>query len=142
MDKRRLFEQLRFHEGVESKPYKCSAGYLTIGVGRNIEERGLSEDEIDFLLDNDIEIVMKEVLVKFDWFKNLSEVRKRVVADMIFNLGLPRFSQFKNMIKAIEDEDWTEASEQMMDSKWADQVGSRAQRLRVMMETDEDSGDF
>ena len=61
---------------------------------------------------------------------------------MIFNLGLPRFSQFKNMIKAIEDEDWTEASEQMMDSKWADQVGSRAQRLRVMMETDEDSGDF
>tara|TARA_R110000787_G_scaffold100864_3_gene205996 strand:- start:8548 stop:8976 length:429 start_codon:yes stop_codon:yes gene_type:complete len=142
VDKRRLFEQLRFHEGVESKPYKCSAGYLTIGVGRNIEERGLSEDEIDFLLDNDIEIVMKEVLVKFDWFKNLSEVRKRVVADMIFNLGLPRFSQFKNMIKAIEDEDWTEASEQMMDSKWADQVGSRAQRLRVMMETDEDSGDF
>ena len=142
MDKRRLFEQLRFHEGVESKPYKCSAGYLTIGVGRNIEERGLSEDEIDFLLDNDIDIVMKEVLVKFDWFKNLSEVRKRVVADMIFNLGLPRFSQFKNMIKAIEDEDWTEASEQMMDSKWADQVGSRAQRLRVMMETDEDSGDF
>jgi len=142
MDKQRLFKQLRFHEGVEKFPYKCTAGYLTIGVGRNIEERGLLDDEIDFLLDNDIEVVMNEVAVTFDWFFDLSEIRQRVVADMIFNLGLPRFKQFKNMIAALEAGDWTEASNQMMDSKWAQQVGLRASRLAEMMETDEDSSDF
>jgi len=142
VDKQRLFKQLRLHEGVEKFPYKCTAGYLTIGVGRNIEERGLLDDEIDFLLDNDIEVVMNEVSVTFDWFFDLSEVRQRVVADMIFNLGLPRFKQFKNMIAALEAGDWAEAANQMMDSKWAKQVGKRAERLRDMMETDEDSSDF
>ena len=142
MDKQRLFKQLRLHEGVEKFPYKCTAGYLTIGVGRNIEERGLLDDEIDFLLDNDIEVVMNEVSVTFDWFFDLSEVRQRVVADMIFNLGLPRFKQFKNMIAALEAGDWAEAANQMMDSKWAKQVGKRAERLRDMMETGEDSSDF
>ena len=142
MDRQRLFKQLRHHEGVEKFPYKCTAGYLTIGVGRNIEERGLLDDEIDFLLDNDIEVVMNEVSVTFDWFFDLSEVRQRVVADMIFNLGLSRFKQFKNMIAASEEGDWSEAANQMMDSKWAQQVGLRAARLATMMETDEDSSDF
>ena len=142
MDKQRLFKQLRLHEGVEKFPYRCTAGYLTIGVGRNIEERGLLDDEIDFILDNDIEVVMNEVSVTFDWFFDLSEVRQRVVADMIFNIGMPRFKQFKKMIAALEEGDWSEAANQMMDSKWAKQVGKRAERLRDMMETDEDSSDF
>jgi lysozyme len=142
MDRQRLFKQLRLHEGVEKFPYRCTAGYLTIGVGRNIEERGLLDDEIDFILDNDIEVVMSEVSVTFDWFFDLSEVRQRVVADMIFNMGLPRFKQFKKMIAALEEGDWSEAANQMMDSKWAQQVGMRASRLATMMETDEDSSDF
>ena len=142
MDRQRLFKQLRLHEGVEKFPYRCTAGYLTIGVGRNIEERGLLDDEIDFILDNDIEVVMSEVSVTFDWFFDLSEVRQRVVADMVFNMGLPRFKQFKKMIAALEEGDWSEAANQMMDSKWAQQVGMRAARLATMMETDEDSSDF
>jgi len=142
MDRQRLFKQLRLHEGVEKFPYRCTAGYLTIGVGRNIEERGLLDDEIDFILDNDIEVVMNEVSVTFDWFFDLSEVRQRVVADMIFNIGMPRFKQFKKMIAALEEGDWSEAANQMMDSKWAKQVGKRAERLRDMMETGEDSSDF
>ena len=142
MKKDRLYSQLRLHEGVESKPYKCTAGYLTIGVGRNIEERGLSDDEIDFLLDNDIEIAVREVKKNFAWFDGLSEVRQRVIIDMIFNLGMPRFSQFKNMIAAVEAGNWEEAGAQMMDSKWARQVGKRAERLRDMMVTDKDSTDF
>jgi len=72
----------------------------------------------------------------------LSEVRQRVVADMVFNLGLPRFAQFKNMIAAIEAEDFVQASNEMMDSRWAQQVGLRASRLAEMMETGEDSSDF
>jgi lysozyme len=142
MDRQRLCQQLRLHEGVEHKPYKCTAGYLTIGVGRNIEERGLSDDEIDFLLDNDVQIVVDELGRTYDWFFDLTEVRQRVVADMVFNLGLPRFSQFKNMIAAIEAEDYVQASNEMMDSRWAQQVGLRASRLAEMMETDEDSTEF
>ena len=142
MDKQRLFKQLRTHEGVEKFPYKCTAGYLTIGVGRNIEERGLLDDEIDFLLDNDINIAIDEVAATYDWFFNLSEVRQRVIIDMVFNLGLPRFAQFRNMIAAIEAEDFVQASNEMMDSRWAQQVGLRASRLAEMMETGEDTTDF
>jgi len=142
VDRQRLFAQLRLHEGVEHKPYKCTAGYLTIGVGRNIEERGLSDDEIDYLLTNDVNIVTDELVKSFDWYADLSPVRQRVVVDMVFNLGMPRFKQFKNMIAAIEAGDWMEASNQMMDSRWAKQVGFRASRLAEMMETDEDSSDF
>ena len=142
MDKQRLFKQLRTHEGVEKFPYKCTAGYLTIGVGRNIEERGLLDDEVDFLLDNDINIAIDEVAATYDWFFDLSEVRQRVIIDMVFNLGLPRFAQFKNMIAAIEAEDFVQASNEMMDSRWAQQVGLRASRLAEMMETGEDTTDF
>jgi len=142
MDKQRLFTQLRLHEGVEHKPYKCTAGYLTIGVGRNIEERGLSDDEIDYILSNDVNIATDELVENFDWYADLDPIRQRVVIDMVFNLGMPRFKQFKNMIAAIESGDWMEASNQMMDSRWAEQVGLRASRLAEMMETGEDSSDF
>ena len=142
MDKQRLFTQLRLHEGVEHKPYKCTAGYLTIGVGRNIEERGLSDDEIDYILSNDVNIATDELVATFDWYADLDPIRQRVVVDMVFNLGMPRFKQFKNMIAALEEGDWTEASDQMMDSRWAEQVGLRASRLATMMETGEDSSDF
>jgi len=142
MDRDRLFAQLRLHEGVEHKPYKCTAGYLTIGVGRNIEERGLSDDEIDYILNNDVNIATDELVVTFDWYADLDPIRQRVVIDMVFNLGMPRFKQFKNMIAAIEAGDWMEASNQMMDSRWAEQVGLRASRLAEMMETGEDSSDF
>lgn len=142
MDRQRLAAQLRLHEGVEQKPYKCTAGYLTIGVGRNIEERGLSDDEIDYILNNDVDIATSELATSFDWFAGLDDVRMRVVVDMVFNLGMPRFKQFQNMISAIEAGDWAEAAAQMMDSRWAKQVGARAERLRDMMETGGDSSDF
>jgi lysozyme len=142
VDRQRLFTQLRLHEGVEHKPYKCTAGYLTIGVGRNIEERGLSDDEIDYILQNDVNIVTDELVATFDWYPDLDPIRQRVVVDMVFNLGMPRFKQFQNMIAAIEAGDWMEASDEMMDSRWAQQVGLRASRLAEMMETGEDSSDF
>ena len=123
-------------------PYKCSAGFLTIGVGRNIEERGLSDDEIDYILNNDVNIATDELVRTFDWYPDLDEVRQRVVIDMVFNLGMPRFQQFKKMIQALDEGDYKEASIQMMDSRWASQVGARAERLRDMMETGEDSSDF
>ena len=142
MDRQRLFAHPRLQGGGEQKPYQCTAGYLTIGVGRNIEERGLSDDEIDYILNNDVNIATDELVRTFDWYADLDEVRQRVVVDMVFNLGMPRFQQFKKMIQALDEGDYKEASIQMMDSRWASQVGQRSERLRDMMETGEDSTEF
>jgi lysozyme len=121
------------HEGLRLKPYRCSEGKLTIGVGRNLDDNGITEEEALALLRNDIESCKREAS-QFPWYEDLSNSRKDVIISMIFNLGLYRFSQFKNMIKALENEDFEEAAYQMLDSKWASQVGNRAVELSKMME--------
>jgi len=121
------------HEGIKGKVYYDSEGIATIGVGRNLEDVGLTYDEAMLLLDNDIKRVLKDCWREFPWFIDLSEDRQSVVASMVFNLGLDGFKQFKKLIKAIEREDWTEAACQMIDSKWAIQVKDRAVELANMM---------
>ena len=130
-----LIEQLIDHEGLKLEPYECTAGKLTIGVGRNIEDRGISVDEAHYLLKNDIEIVERELLEAQPLVSMLDAVRQRVLVDMGFNLGTPTLMKFQKMWDAIEDEDWEEASAQMLDSRWAKQVGRRAERLSQAMRT-------
>jgi len=132
-----LEDQLIDHEGLELKPYQCTADKLTIGVGRNIEDRGITEDEARYLLKNDIKIVEDELLERKPEVAGLDSVRQRVLVDMGFNVGLPILMKFQNMWAAIEEEDWDEASAQMMDSRWAKQVGRRAERLSQAMKTGE-----
>lgn len=132
-----LIKQLIDHEGLKLMPYKCTADKLTIGVGRNLEDRGISEDEAQYLLQNDIEIVERELLAAQPMVSMLDPVRQRVLVDMGFNLGLPILMKFQNMWDAIEDENWEEASAQMLDSRWAKQVGRRAVRLADAMSTGE-----
>jgi|TARA_R110000824_G_scaffold73763_3_gene187799 lysozyme len=134
----KLKDQIRLHEGVEKKVYLDTEGIETIGVGRNLRDRGLSEDEIDLLLDNDIAICEEELLNNFEWYAELDEVRKRVLIDMAFNLGMPKLKQFAKMLGAIENKDWVNVASEMLDSRWAEQVGNRASRLSEMMETGED----
>ena len=90
MDYVRLIAQLRKHEGVEHKPYTDTVGKLTIGVGRNLDDRGLSEHEIDFLLQNDIQLVEEELTEWWPHWRALNQTRQLVVADMMFNMGRPR----------------------------------------------------
>ena len=130
-------EQLILHEGKKDKPYRCTAGKLTIGVGRNLEDKGLTDDEIMYLLENDIKEAEQD-LEQFDWYKKLKWERKRVLIDMRINLGLQGLLSFRNMIAKIESENWEEAAYEMLDSKWAEQVGTRAERLAEMMRTGED----
>ena len=129
--------QLIDHEGLELKPYHCTADKLTIGVGRNIQDRGITEDEARYLLKNDIKIVEDELLTRQPVVAGLDSVRQRVLVDMGFNLGLPILMKFQNMWAAIEDEDYHEAARQMMDSRWASQVGRRAERLAQAMSSGE-----
>jgi|TARA_R110000744_G_scaffold320499_1_gene426654 lysozyme len=134
----KLRQQIRMHEGVEYKVYEDTEGIKTVGVGRNLEDRGLSDDEIDYLLSNDIDICVKELEQTFDWYDDLDDIRKRVLIDMMFNLGMPRLKGFANMLKAIEAGAWKNAAVEMLDSKWAEQVGNRASRLSEMMESGTD----
>ncbi len=115
----KLRQQIRMHEGVEHKVYEDTEGIKTVGVGRNLEDRGLSDDEIDYLLSNDIDICVKELEQTFDWYDDLDDIRKRVLIDMMFNLGMPRLKGFVNMLKAIEAGAWKNAAVEMLDSKWA-----------------------
>lgn len=127
-----LIEALKRDEGVREKPYYDSVGKISIGVGRNLDDKGLRPDEIRFLLKNDIEEALADAR-KFSWFPRLDRPRQRVIVNMIFNLGAPRFRNFKKMLAALEKQDYIKASEEMLDSKWARQVGVRAQRLADIM---------
>ena len=133
MDHAKLIAQLRLHEGVEHKPYTDTVGKLTIGVGRNLDDRGLSEDEIDYLLQNDIGIVEEELTQWWPHWRSLNQTRQLVVADMMFNMGRPRLSQFKLFLMALEAADYEMAAAEMLDSKWAEQVKGRAETLAKMM---------
>ena len=133
MDKAKLIEELKRDEGVELRPYKCSAGFLTLGVGRNIEERGITMDESDYLLANDITICEEEAARVFKWYDTLSDVRQRVILNMIFNLGLTKLLNFKKFLAAMEAEDWEEAGKQMLDSRWAKQTPNRANGMADVM---------
>lgn len=125
-------EHLKWAEDVRQFPYRCSAGKLTIGVGRNLEDNGLSLDEVDVLLDNDIASTIRDC-ERLDYWNSLDPVRMLIVADMVFNLGLARFLKFKKFNAAMALTDYTLAAHEMMDSRWYNQVGRRAQKLREAM---------
>ena len=130
-------EQLLLHEGLRLKPYRCPAGFITIGVGRNLETKGLSEEEALFLLRNDIAEVT-EKLERLGWFVALDPVRQKVIVDMAFNLGVAGLLSFKRMIQALNCYDYDTAADEMINSKWYRQVGERSKRLVKMMRTGED----
>lgn len=125
-------EQLKIDEGFRGQPYKCSAGKTTIAFGRNLEANPLTEEEGTYLLINDLEKV-QDKLEGRDFFDKLNDVRKDVIINMTFNMGLGGVLRFKNMIAAIENDDYEHAANEMLNSRWARQVGNRADRLAKKM---------
>lgn len=135
IDRAAMTRQLRLHEGERLKPYRCTAGKLTIGVGRNLDDRGITAEESAYLLANDIAREERELLKALPWVAQLDEVRQRVLLDMAFNMGLVGLLGFKNTLATIRAGDYAKAAAMMLDSKWATQVGQRAERLSRMMAT-------
>jgi lysozyme len=131
-----LKEQLIRHEGLRLTVYDCPAGYKTIGVGRNIEQKGITEDEALYLLENDIKYFTRQLEDNLIGFQDLSEDKKAVLVNMAFNLGVNGLLKFKNMLAAITEERWEDASSEMLNSRWADQVGNRAIELAEAMAND------
>lgn len=124
--------QIKIDEGFNGRPYLDSEGITTIGYGRNLEANPLTEEEAELLLKNDLKKVMIDC-VKLPYYSSLSADRRAVIVNMMYNLGLPRFKGFRKMNKALSDSDYQLASVEMLDSKWAIQVGDRAKRLAKIM---------
>jgi len=133
----KLIETLRRHEGVKNTLYKCTSDKWTIGVGRNLEDVGLSEEEIDMLLLNDI-VRTKELMDDYiPWHNDLDEVRQEALINFVFNVGIGTTMKFKNAMAALEAHDYDTAAIEMLDSNWAKQVGSRAEEVTQMIKTGE-----
>ena len=130
-----LKDQLIRHEGLRLTVYDCPAGYKTIGVGRNLEGKGITEEEAMYLLDNDIKDFQESLSRELPWFDSLDECRKNILTNMAFNLGISGLLKFKNTLSAVENKDWEEAASQMLDSRWAEQVGGRAKELSELMKS-------
>ena len=131
----RLERTLMRHEGVRLKPYKDSVGKLTIGVGRNLTDRGISEDEALHLFRNDIALHAAELYREFPWVVELDALRQEVLVNMAFNMGIPTLSQFRRTMGSIKEGNYELAASQMLESRWASQVGRRAVELSEMMRT-------
>tara|TARA_Y100000592_G_scaffold76230_1_gene119264 strand:+ start:47 stop:496 length:450 start_codon:yes stop_codon:yes gene_type:complete len=140
MDRDKLVKEIIQDEGFEYQIYLDHLGYPTFGVGHLVtskdKEHGqpvgtpVSEERILECLNYDIDIVCMELDKNMPWWKDLDDDKQRVLANMAFNLGLPRLGKFKKFLKAMEEGDFQTAAVEMMDSKWATQVGNRAKRLR------------
>jgi len=152
-DREDLIKQIAHHEGVVLKVYKDSLGIDTIGIGRNLEHRGIedlelahiektmseiyengiTEQDAYFLAHRDIEIVEKELLASRPVVEELDNIRQRVLVDMAFNMGIPRLNRFYRMWSAINELDFKSAAVEMLDSLWARQVKSRSDTLAYAM---------
>ena len=130
-----IAEALKFEEGYRGHCYICTAGAHTVGYGRNIDANGgigISEDEADYLLENDIKRTIKECQ-RWTWFDELNPSRQSVLVQLCFQLGWPRLSNFNRMLTALSKQDYETAAAELLDSRFAEQVPARANRLADQM---------
>ena len=153
-DKDLLMQKLVAHEGMRLDVYKDTLGINTIGIGRNLDDRGITKDELDwmdypsieyvysdgiteadamYLAQNDVQIVEEELLRAHPCVEDLDAVRQLVLVDMAFNMGVPRLCKFKKMWAAVHEGDFPTASREMLDSRWAVQVKGRSHKLAHAM---------
>ena len=129
-----LIESLKRDEGFRKFPYRCPAGKLTIGYGFNLDDEGIDEDIADFWLIYKVKKFEAELAKNFPTYRVLDAARQDVLCNMAYNLGISRFMGFRQMLAAIERNDYVTAAKEMLNSSWAQQVGFRAQRLAHIME--------
>ena len=132
-----LIEQLKRHEGLRLKPYKCTADKLTIGIGRNLEDVGISEQEAEILLQNDIQEAVNQLKERFPWTLELDEVRFAALINFTFNVGIGTVSKFKNAMALLKAKNYDMAADEFLQSRWAKQVGQRAIEVTDQIRTGE-----
>ena len=132
-----LIEQLKRHEGIRLKPYKCTSNKLSIGIGRNLEDIGITEKEAEMLLLNDIEEAKRQLLHHMPWTQELDEVRFSALLNFVFNVGIGTALKFVNAMAQLKDENYDMAAQELLDSRWAKQVGNRAKEVAEQLRTGE-----
>jgi len=135
MNQRNLIDQLKRHEGIRLFPYRDTVGKLTIGIGRNLDDVGISEQEAETMLLTDIAKAYNTLKARWPKLEALDDARQNVLINMAFNIGVGGLLNFNNMLAAIAMGDYTKAAAEMLNSKWARQVGARARQLAKQMET-------
>jgi len=136
MDFNKIIEELKVDEGFKPSAYQDHLGFWTIGYGRLVDERrgaGLSQHEATILLENDVQRVIGALDYRIPWWKELPVVKQEALVNMAFQLGVAGLLNFKRMLDALEKKDYTEASAQALDSKWAKQTPQRAQRIATKL---------
>jgi len=155
----KLKKQLERHEGRKAIAYKDTEGNMTIGIGFNLErtdakqriealgldlakvknkQQSLSDQQIDSLFSDDVASAIADVKSLVPKYSDLSDVRKRVLIDMAFNLGRPKLAKFEKMLKAVNEDNFSKAADEMKDSTWYRQVGTRGKTLVEMMKSNAD----
>jgi lysozyme len=132
-----LIEQLKRHEGIKLTPYKCTSDKLTIGVGRNLEDVGISEEEAEMLLQNDIQRAVTQLKERFPWTLELDEVRFAALINFTFNVGIGTVSKFVNAMALLKAKNYDMAADEFLQSRWAEQVGQRAVEVTEQIRTGE-----
>lgn len=138
MDLAKLTDELVRDEGLRLRLYTCTAGKASIGVGRNLEDRGITKTEAMLMLAHDIDDACADLDRNLPWWRGMDPLRQRVLANMAFNLGIVKLLGFRNTLAAMKAGDYAAAADGMRRSLWARQVGARADRLAQMMETGQD----
>ena len=157
-DRQDLIDKLIVAEGLRLQVYKDTLGIDTIVIGRNLEDRGITKEELDdldiptiehvyeygiteadavYLAENDVQIVEEELVRAHPCVDRLDSVRQLILIDMAFNMGVPRLCKFKKMWAAVHNEDYPTAAKEMLDSRWAKQVKGRATKLANAMHNGE-----
>lgn len=129
MNRERIREQLILHEGLRLKPYRCTSDKLTIGVGRNLDDRGISKTTAMQMLDEDIAIVFVELQNIFEDFGEMPDIIQESLIDLAFNMGTPTLLKFKAAVRALKAHQWGTAADEILNSRYARQVGQRAQTI-------------
>ena len=130
-----LKDQLVRDEELRLKPYTDSVGKLTIGIGRNLTDKGISFQEAQGLLANDIADATADLEAKLPWTATLDDVRKGALVNMAFNLGIGGLLEFHDFLARMQRGDFSGAAGAMLDSLWARQVGARATRLSIQIQS-------
>ena len=145
-----IIQRLVVNEGIRYQPYKCPAGHLTIGVGRNLETNpltseekrvcgdymhGITKEQCYYLLRNDIARVKKELTDNLPWWQNLDKERQFVLIDMCFNMGLKKLLGFNNTLRYLSTGFYKQAASNLRESLYYRQVTKRAERNARCIET-------
>lgn len=130
-----LRDELSRDEGRRHKPYYDGRMRTSIGIGRDLDDVGISDAEIDFLFSNDVASCERDLDHNIGWWRTLDPVRQRVMLNLCFNMGWTRFGLFARFFSAVHQHRWDDAALEMIASRWHTQVGDRALRLEAMMRT-------